>query len=73
MLLMSQGIHTWIQSLCQGNWRETKIKTQQRVLKRAGNRSEVMCVTVQEAAAKQQRGVENQLDRTRLDIHDMQI
>ena len=32
-----------------------------------------MCVTVQEAAGKWERGVENQLDRTRSDYHNVQI
>ena len=60
-----------------GNCRETEIKTQQRVLKRgvkkaSGNSSRVMCVS-SGSRWKQRDCVENQLERTRLDFHNMQI
>ena len=48
-------------------------KRRQSVKEAAGNCSEVMCVTVSGSCGKQKRGVENQLERTKLDYHNVQI
>ena len=45
----------------------------QSVKEAAENCSEVMCVTVSGSCGKLQRGVENQLEKTRLDYHTLQI
>ena len=61
---MSRGIRRWIQSLCQEVAvisSETEIRTQQRFLKRKVGKSS------QGSVGKLQQGVENQLDKSRLE------
>ena len=79
--------HHWIESLCQeaaGNWRETQIKTEQRVLKRGmktfwsrklrETATRWWCVCDSSGSrGKLHQCVEKQLDKARWDYHNMQI